>query len=76
MLRAEQSLSSKTQLLTLYFLDSGAYSAGYLDWLGAHPTAYDWIRDTQTNWFLQESGQCPKSLVCARAHPAAQALCP
>lgn len=36
--------SSMTHLLTLYFLDSGAYSKGYLDWLGYFfPTEYDWI---------------------------------
>lgn len=36
--------SSMTHLLTLYFLDSGAYSKGYLDWFGYFfPTEYDWI---------------------------------
>ena len=38
------SLSSKTQLLTLYLLDSGAYSKGIFDWFGFHPTEYDWIK--------------------------------
>lgn len=47
-----------THLLTLYFLDSGAYSKGYLDWFGLHPTEYDWIHTDQINWFLQESGLC------------------
>ncbi|KAI0315885.1 Metallo-dependent phosphatase [Amylostereum chailletii] len=36
--------ASKTHLLTLYFLDSGAYSKGIVDWLGfVTPTEYDWI---------------------------------
>ena len=36
---------SKTQLLTLYFLDSGAYAKGSWDFFGIfHPTEYDWIR--------------------------------
>jgi len=48
---------SKTHLLTLYFLDSGSYAAGVLDWLGLfHGSEYDWIRESQINWFLQESG--------------------
>lgn len=29
---------SRTQLLTLYFLDSGSYSAGFWDWLDFTPT--------------------------------------
>jgi hypothetical protein len=38
--------SSKTHLLTLYFLDSGSYSNGYWDFFGFFmPTAYDWIRE-------------------------------
>lgn len=38
--------SSMTSLLTLYFLDSGSYSSGYLDWLGYFfPTEYDWIHE-------------------------------
>ncbi|KAF8159653.1 Metallo-dependent phosphatase-like protein [Crassisporium funariophilum] len=48
--------ASKTHLLTLYFLDSGSYSKGMLDWFGFFtPTAYDYIRQTQIDWFLQES---------------------
>ena len=36
--------SSKTQLLTLYFLDSGAYANGKWDLFGLfHGTEYDWI---------------------------------
>jgi len=47
--------ASKTQLLTLYFLDSGDY-VGKLNWLGFFtPTEYDWIRQSQIDWFLQES---------------------
>lgn len=48
---------SMMHLLTMYFLDSGAYSKGYLDWFGVHPTAYDWIHTDQIDWFLQESGE-------------------
>ena len=49
--------SSKTQLLTLYFLDSGDY-VGKLNWLGFFtPSEYDWIRQSQIDWFLQESGK-------------------
>ncbi|KAH9942026.1 Metallo-dependent phosphatase [Amylocystis lapponica] len=48
--------ASKTHLLTLYFLDSGAYSKGAFDWLGFFvPTEYDWIHQDQIEWFLQES---------------------
>ena len=48
---------SKTHVLTLYFLDSGSYSKGILDWFGFFtPTEYDWIRQSQIDWFLQESG--------------------
>ena len=55
---------SKTHLLTLYFLDSGAYATGTLDWLGLfHGTEYDWIHESQINWFLQESGM-RSSLQC------------
>ncbi|KAI0774766.1 Metallo-dependent phosphatase [Trametes elegans] len=46
---------SKTHLLTLYFLDSGAYYTGVFDWFGFHPTEYDYIRQNQIDWFLQES---------------------
>ncbi|KAI0630843.1 Metallo-dependent phosphatase [Trametes polyzona] len=47
--------ASKTHLLTLYFLDSGAYSTGIFDWFGFRPTEYDYIRQNQIDWFLQES---------------------
>jgi len=43
--------------LTLYFLDSGSYSVGYFDWFGfIVPTEYDYLRQSQVDWFLQESG--------------------
>ncbi|KAK0203023.1 Metallo-dependent phosphatase-like protein [Desarmillaria ectypa] len=49
--------ASKTHLLTLYFLDSGSYSNGFYNFWGAFmPTAYDWIRQDQIDWFLHESG--------------------
>ncbi|TFY74616.1 hypothetical protein EWM64_g9396, partial [Hericium alpestre] len=52
--------ASKTQLLTLYFLDSGSYSKGFIDWFGFFmPTEYDWIRQNQIDWFLQESASVP-----------------
>ncbi|KAJ3496764.1 hypothetical protein NLJ89_g10439 [Agrocybe chaxingu] len=48
--------ASKTHILTLYFLDSGSYSKGFFDWFGFFtPTEYDWIRQSQIDWFLQES---------------------
>ncbi|KAF9005947.1 Metallo-dependent phosphatase-like protein [Cyathus striatus] len=48
---------SKTHLLTLYFLDSGSYSKGFPEWFGFFTsTEYDWIRQDQIDWFLQESG--------------------
>jgi hypothetical protein len=37
---------SKMHLLTLYFLDSGAYSKGIIDWFGFfRPTDYDYIHE-------------------------------
>ena len=50
---------SRTQLLTLYFLDSGSYSAGIWDWFGFIPTEYDYLRQSQIDWFLQESALVP-----------------
>lgn len=45
-----------THLLTLYFLDSGAYSSGIQDWFGIfHASDYDYLRQDQIDWFLQES---------------------
>ncbi|KAF7430650.1 hypothetical protein PC9H_006359 [Pleurotus ostreatus] len=56
LLKVKSADPSKTHLLTLYFLDSGSYSKGILDWFGFFtPTEYDYIRESQTNWFLQES---------------------
>ena len=50
-------LSSKTHIFTLYFLDSGSYSKGKFDFFGFFtPTEYDWIHQSQIDWFLQESG--------------------
>ncbi|EDR14080.1 uncharacterized protein LACBIDRAFT_244580 [Laccaria bicolor S238N-H82] len=44
-LKVKSADASKTHLLTLYFLDSGSYSKGVLDWFGFFiPTEYDWIR--------------------------------
>ena len=49
--------ASKTHLLTLYFIDSGAYAAGLIDWFGFFlPTELDYIHQDQIEWFLQESG--------------------
>ncbi|KAI0072805.1 Metallo-dependent phosphatase [Panus rudis PR-1116 ss-1] len=49
---------SKTQLLTLYFLDSGSYSRGWYDPFGlVHGTEYDWIHQDQIDWFLEESSR-------------------
>ncbi|KIK90771.1 hypothetical protein PAXRUDRAFT_831401 [Paxillus rubicundulus Ve08.2h10] len=56
-LKVRSADHSRTHLLTLYFMDSGAYSKGYLDWFGYFfPTEYDWIHEDQINWFLQQSG--------------------
>ncbi|KAF8636425.1 hypothetical protein AX17_003607 [Amanita inopinata Kibby_2008] len=47
---------SKTHLLTLYFLDSGAYAGSFLNFFGITiPTSYDWIHEDQASWFLQQS---------------------
>ncbi|TDL23728.1 Metallo-dependent phosphatase [Rickenella mellea] len=55
-LQVKSADASKTNLLTLYFLDSGAYSKGWLDWFGFfHPTDYDWIHQDQIDWFNQQS---------------------
>ncbi|THH27295.1 hypothetical protein EUX98_g6887 [Antrodiella citrinella] len=50
--------ASKTQLLTLYFLDSGAYAKSWFEFSGiGHSTEYDWIHSDQINWFLEESAR-------------------
>ncbi|KAJ7504439.1 Metallo-dependent phosphatase-like protein [Mycena galericulata] len=55
-LKVKSADASKTHLLTLYFLDSGSYSKGFYNFWGLFtPTAYDWIRQSQIDWFLQES---------------------
>ncbi|KAH7926417.1 Metallo-dependent phosphatase [Leucogyrophana mollusca] len=56
-LKVKSADASKTHLLTLYFLDSGSYSNGYLDWFTGFftPTEYDWIRQDQIDWFLEQS---------------------
>ncbi|KAJ6610238.1 Metallo-dependent phosphatase-like protein [Mycena sp. CBHHK59/15] len=55
-LKVRSADASKMHLLTLYFLDSGSYSKGFYNFWGWFtPTAYDWIRQSQIDWFLQES---------------------
>jgi len=55
-LKVKSADASKMHLLTLYFLDSGSYSKGFFNFWGLFtPTAYDWIRQSQIDWFLQES---------------------
>jgi len=44
---------SKIHLLTLYFLDSGAYAKKGLSFW--KPAEYDWIKPSQREWFLAES---------------------
>ncbi|QRV74007.1 hypothetical protein RhiJN_02021 [Ceratobasidium sp. AG-Ba] len=45
--------SSATHLLTLYFLDSGAYLPGGIMWW--KPLEYDYLHESQIQWFLSES---------------------
>ncbi|KAF5362132.1 hypothetical protein D9756_002488 [Leucocoprinus leucothites] len=55
-LKVKSADPSKTHLLTLYFLDSGSYSKYWLDWFGFFtPSELDYFRESQINWFLQES---------------------
>ncbi|KAF9266823.1 Metallo-dependent phosphatase [Marasmius fiardii PR-910] len=57
-LKVKSADPSKTHILTLYFLDSGSYSKGVLDWFGFFKgTEYDWIHQDQIDWFLQESSK-------------------
>ncbi|KAG9125890.1 hypothetical protein FRC07_005748 [Ceratobasidium sp. 392] len=44
---------SSTHLLTLYFLDSGAYLPSSLAWW--KPPDYDYLHESQIEWFLSES---------------------
>ncbi|TCD62378.1 hypothetical protein EIP91_006960 [Steccherinum ochraceum] len=49
---------SKTHLLTLYFLDSGAYAKTWFEFAGiGHGPDYDWIHQDQIDWFLEESAR-------------------
>ncbi|KAL0953331.1 hypothetical protein HGRIS_004576 [Hohenbuehelia grisea] len=58
MVKVKSADPSKTHLLSLYFLDSGSYSKGLMDWFGFFtPTEYDYIRQNQIDWFLKESSQ-------------------
>ncbi|KXN86602.1 putative inactive purple acid phosphatase 29 [Leucoagaricus sp. SymC.cos] len=53
-LKVKSADPSKTHLLTLYFLDSGSYSKGWLDWFGFfNPTEYDYFRDVQSSSISQ-----------------------
>ncbi|KAI0369179.1 Metallo-dependent phosphatase [Pilatotrama ljubarskyi] len=55
-LKVKSADPSMTHLLTLYFLDSGSYYSGGMEWFGFfYPTEYDYIRQNQIDWFLQES---------------------
>lgn len=42
---------SKSHLFTLYFLDSHAYATSW----NMFKSSYDWIKDSQINWFRQVS---------------------
>ncbi|KIJ55458.1 hypothetical protein M422DRAFT_151719 [Sphaerobolus stellatus SS14] len=48
---------SMTHLLTIYLLDSGAYDTGVFDLFGFIPTSYDYLRESQIDWFLNESAK-------------------
>ena len=50
---------SRTQLLTLYMLDSHAYTTKRLPgiWGWFQKLKYDWIKQSQIDWFLAESGK-------------------
>lgn len=55
-LKVHSADPSKTHLLTLYFLDSGAYESSGFDFFGfTHSVNYDWIHSDQINWFLEQS---------------------
>jgi len=55
-LKVRSADPSMTHLLTLYFLDSGWYTEGFFSFFGwFQPTKYDWLRQNQIDWFLQES---------------------
>ncbi|KAG8895808.1 hypothetical protein FRB99_000346 [Tulasnella sp. 403] len=44
---------SATHLLTLYFLDSHAYDRS--NWAFWKPPEYDWLKQSQIDWYLQQS---------------------
>jgi hypothetical protein len=46
-------IRSATTLLTLYFLDSGAYIPNGFAWW--KPLEYDYLRESQIEWYLSES---------------------
>ncbi|GJJ11195.1 hypothetical protein Clacol_005427 [Clathrus columnatus] len=50
---------SKTHVLTLYMLDSGAYDTGFWSPFGFLATSYDYLRESQIEWFLSESDKIP-----------------
>ncbi|KAI0028898.1 Metallo-dependent phosphatase [Vararia minispora EC-137] len=59
-LKVHSADPSKMHLLTLYFLDSGAYEQSVYTWFGLIRSAeYDWIHANQIDWFLQESASIP-----------------
>lgn len=59
--------------MTLYFLDSGSYSKGWLDIGGLiHGTEYDWIHQDQIDWFLEESGKYSSYVHLQAAHNSGQ----
>src|ERR1700761_245448 len=57
---------SRTQLLTLYMLDSHAYTTKRLPgiWGWFQKLKYDWIKQSQIDWFLAESGEILSIFFC------------
>lgn len=59
-----------THLLTMYFLDSGAYSKGFMNWFGFFvPTEYDWIHQVRNICIAL-------SRACSRRSPGSNQLVP
>ncbi|EIN09401.1 Metallo-dependent phosphatase [Punctularia strigosozonata HHB-11173 SS5] len=57
-LKVKSADPSMMHLLTLYFLDSGAYSKGFYDWFGWFTgTEYDWIHRHRSNLLKDHSRQ-------------------
>lgn len=53
LVKVKSADSSATHLLTLYFLDSHAYSkSGWTFWKSAD---YDWIKQSQIDWYIEQS---------------------